>query len=180
MQFNLGILRIAASFCKCFPASDGFLMSAAFALPDIQRSSPITVTGNCPVLNVLQPVAKTALADGLRNPVDGIIIADQILLDRCLADIPALSCVINQRGITSPAMRIFMLEFRCVKQLALRIQILDNLRICLFNKDSCIRSLFGKFTLAIDKLYKWEVIISANLGIVLTKCRCDMNDTGTV
>ena len=50
-------------------ASDGVLV-AALALPDIQRSTPVTVTADAPVLNVLQPVAETAFTDALRNPVD--------------------------------------------------------------------------------------------------------------
>ena len=49
------------------------------ALPDIQRSSPVTVTADTPVLNILKPVTETAFSDALRNPVDGIVVADQIL-----------------------------------------------------------------------------------------------------
>ena len=48
----------------------------AFTLPDIQWSSPVTVTADTPVLNVFQPVTKTAFADGFRNPVDGVVVAD--------------------------------------------------------------------------------------------------------
>ena len=60
-------------------ASHGFHMSA-LTLPDVQWCSPVTVSGNTPVLNVLKPVTETSLTDALRNPVDSIIVTDQIIL----------------------------------------------------------------------------------------------------
>ena len=56
------------------------LMAAALALPDIKRRTPVSVSGNAPVLDILQPVAEAALSDGLRHPVYSIVIADQIIL----------------------------------------------------------------------------------------------------
>ena len=52
---------------------------SAFAFPYIQRGSPVAVTADTPVLYILQPVTKTALADALRDPVDGVVVADQVL-----------------------------------------------------------------------------------------------------
>ncbi len=53
---------------------------SALTLPDIERGSPVTVSGNAPVLNILQPVPEASLADAIRNPVDGIVVADQVIL----------------------------------------------------------------------------------------------------
>ena len=50
-QFFCGC--ISGTLCQFFPASDTFLVSTAFTLPDIERSSPITVTGDRPILNIL-------------------------------------------------------------------------------------------------------------------------------
>ena len=50
---------------------------SAFTLPDVQWSSPVTVTADTPVLNVFKPVAETSFTDALRDPVDCIVISDQ-------------------------------------------------------------------------------------------------------
>ena len=66
--------RIAGELIKFLPGTDGLLMAAARALPNIERRAPVTVSGNSPVLNILQPVAETPLPDGRRNPVDSLIV----------------------------------------------------------------------------------------------------------
>ena len=53
---------------------------SAFTLPDVQWCSPVTVSGNTPVLHILQPVAETTFTDAFRDPVDGIVVADQVIL----------------------------------------------------------------------------------------------------
>ena len=62
--------------------------ASTLTLPDIQWSSPVTVTADSPVLNVLDPVAETSFTDALRNPVDRIIICDQVITDCCHLDEP--------------------------------------------------------------------------------------------
>lgn len=79
VKFYLCRLWITSLFCQFGTASDTLPVSAR-ALPDIKWGTPVTVTGNCPVLNVLQPVSETAGTDRFRNPVDRIIISDQIIL----------------------------------------------------------------------------------------------------
>ena len=63
-------------------------MAAVITLPDIKRCSPVSVTGDTPVLNVLKPVAKSSLTDLLRNPVDLFIVADKVILNLCNLDEP--------------------------------------------------------------------------------------------
>ena len=179
VEFYLGILRIAAALCELCSASDALQMSA-FTLPDVERSSPITVTGDSPVLDILEPVTKTSLTDGFRNPVNGIVVADEVISYRGLTDVPGLACVVDERRVTSPAVRILMLELRSCKQLALCIQVFQNNRIGILYKHSCICSLFGHLTLAVYKLYKRKVVFASNLRVVFTECRCDVYDTGTV
>ena len=88
------------------------MLAAALTLPDIERSSPVTVTADAPILDILQPVAETSFTDALRNPVDCIIIADQILLHRRHLDEPGFSGIIDQRSVAPPAMGIAMLKHR--------------------------------------------------------------------
>ena len=75
-------------------ASYGFHMSA-LTLPDIQWCSPVTVSGNTPVLNVLKPVTETSLTDALRNPVDRVVVADQVILDCGHLDEPGFTCIVD-------------------------------------------------------------------------------------
>ena len=119
--YSLGCF-ISAHLEEFLTASDGVHMSA-FTFPDVQRSSPVTVTGNTPVLYVLQPVTETSFSDTFRNPVDGVVVADQIIFDCCHLDEPGFTGIVDQRSITSPTVWIFMLKFRSIKQQASCIQI---------------------------------------------------------
>ena len=115
---------VAAQLIELFAASDGMLMAAALALPHIQRSSPVAVAADAPVLDILQPVAEAALADALRDPVDGVVIADEVLLHRRHLDEPGFPGVIDERGVAAPAERVVMLKLRRGEQLSFLIQIL--------------------------------------------------------
>ena len=170
---------ITAHLKQFLTASDRMHMSA-FTLPDVQWCSPITVSGNTPVLNVFQPVAETSLTDALRNPVDSIVVTDQIILNCCHLDEPGLTCIVDQWCIASPAVRIIMLEFRSIKEFALFIQILKYKRISFLNKNAGIWSFCCHITFAVYKLYKRKVIVASYTAVVFTECRCDMNDTGTI
>ena len=179
VQLHLCRLRIAAALRQLCPAADTFLTSA-LAFPYRKRSPPVTIAGNSPILDIFQPVPETSLSDRLRNPVNGIVVADQILLDRRHLDKPGLSRIVNERRIAAPAMRIVMLKFRRVKQLSLRIEIPDDLRVCLLYKQSGVGSLLRHFALSVHKLDKRKIVVSSDPCIVLTKGRRDMHDTGTV
>ncbi len=99
-------------------------MAAAFAFPHIQRCAPVTVPADTPVLDIFQPVSETALADALRDPVDRMVVADQVLFHRCHLDEPGFSRVVDQRRAASPAVGITVLEFGRIEQQFSRIQIL--------------------------------------------------------
>ena len=124
---------------------------------------------------------KRPLPIALRNPVNGIVVADQVILYCCHLDEPGLSCIVDQRCITSPAVWIA------------HAQTSEHRTEALFRPDPLIPSGSAFFTnipangvsavrspFAIYKLYKWKVIFTSYIGIVFTKCRSDMNDTGTI
>ena len=115
VQLNCQGTLFSRKFLQFLSAANRKLMSAVITFPDIKRSSPITVTGNPPILYILKPVPKSAFSDCFRNPVDLFIIIDQILFYRRHFDEPGRTCIIDQRRSTSPAVRIIMLEFRCCK-----------------------------------------------------------------
>ena len=114
MKFYFGIIWITASLREFCAASDTLLMTT-LTLPYRKWCSPVTVTGNTPVLDILKPVTKTSFSDGLRNPVYGVIVADQVIFDCSHLDEPGFSCVVDERCVTSPAVRIFMLELRSIE-----------------------------------------------------------------
>ena len=101
---------VGAHFLKLFPAADAVHM-AALTLPYGKRSSPVTVSGDAPVLDILQPVAEPAFSDGFRDPVDHVVIADQILLHGGHLDEPGFTGIVDQRSIAAPAMGIAVLKY---------------------------------------------------------------------
>ena len=80
MKFYLCILRISASLCKFCTASDALLMST-FTLPYRKWCSPVTVTGDTPVLDILKPVTETSFSDRIRDPVYSIVAVSYTHLD---------------------------------------------------------------------------------------------------
>ena len=119
---------------------------AAFTLPYRKRSSPVTVSGKSPVLNVFQPVAEASFSDALRNPVDGVVVADQILFYCSHADEPGLTCVVDQRSIASPAVWVAVLKQRRIKQKILVLECLQNGHICFLTESACPRSFLCHLT----------------------------------
>ena len=115
------LLIVGAHILKLLPASDAVTLSA-LALPYGKRGSPVTVSGEGPVLYVLQPIAETALADAFRDPVDGVVVADQIVPDVRHLDEPGLSGVVDQGRAAAPAMGIAVLELRRVEKLSSLVQ----------------------------------------------------------
>ena len=101
---------VGAHFLKLFPAADAVHMTA-LTLPYGKWSSPVTVSGDAPVLDILQPVAKPAFSDGFWDPVDHVVIADQILLHGGHLDKPGFTGIVDQRSIAAPAMGIAVLEY---------------------------------------------------------------------
>ena len=179
---QLHILRflISGKLIKFFPGTDRLLVSAARALPDIERRAPVTVSGNAPVLNILQPVSKPPLPDGRRNPVYGPIVFYKVIPHRRHLNKPGLSCIIDQRRITAPAERIIMFKFRRGEKLSFLLQIYQNILVRILDKLSGIGRFPCHKPLAVHKLYKGQFIFTPHICIVLTKCRRNMHNTGTV
>ncbi len=73
-----------------------------------------------------------------------------------------------------------MLEFRRVKQQSLLLQVLQNHRVRLFHENASVGGLLCHLALSVDKLYKRQLILSADIGIILTKRRGNVYDASTV
>ena len=152
----------------------------AFALPNIERRTPVTVTADAPVLNVFKPVAETSLTDALGNPIDCIVVSYKIVLNRRHLDKPGLSCIVDERSIAAPAERVVVLELRRTEEESSLLKILKNRNIRILDKETCKRSFLCHITLAVNELNKRKIIVSADSRVVLTECRSNVNDTCTV
>ena len=73
-----------------------------------------------------------------------------------------------------------MLKFRCGKQQAPLLQILEDHGVRLLYEYAFPTGISGHVALFVHQLHEGQIIFPAHLGIVLTKGGGDMNDTGTV
>ena len=86
VKFDI-IRAVVRHFFQLFDASDRMLVSA-LTFPDIQWSSPVTDTADTPLLNNLNPDAETSLTDTFRDPVDCVVVSDQVIFYFCHLDEP--------------------------------------------------------------------------------------------
>ena len=95
--------------------TDADLLLPILRAPNRQRSAPVTRTGQIPVVQVLQPFAKTPRSGRFGLPIDGVIQANHLLSRLRRTDKPRVKRVVNNRRIGSPAMRIrvnVLLDFK--------------------------------------------------------------------
>ena len=156
------------------------MAAAALALPYNERSTPVTVARDAPVLNVFQPVAETSLTDILRVPVYRRVVRYQPVLDGGHLNEPAVAGVVYQRRLAAPAVGVLMLELGCGEKLAFAVKVFEHLGVCLLHEESRVGGLSGHIACAVNELNEGQVILSADVRVVLTECGSDMNDTGTV
>ena len=177
---KLNILRtVIGHGLQLFNASDGMLMTT-LTLPDVQRSSPVTVTADAPVLHIFQPVTETAFSDALGDPVYGVVVADEVVFHSRHFDEPGLTRIVNQRSIASPAMRVAVFKLRSGKEKASLVQVFQDHGICFLTENACPGSFRSHLTLGVYQLQERKVISSADFGVILTEGRSDMNNTGTI
>ena len=190
VQFDI-VRAVRGHFLQFLLGSDRMLLAAVIADPYRKRCSPVTVAGERPVLNILQPVAETSLTDALRDPVDLLVVRDKVILDGCHADEPGLARIVNERCSASPAVRIIMLELRSCSEKPALLKILEDLGVCahraffhfLLGRLAAVageRRIRCHSALLIDEFEERKVIVASDPGVILTECRSDMNDAGTV
>ena len=96
-----------------------------------------------------------------------LLLQDHIVLHCSHLDEPGLSRIVDERGITSPAVRILMLKLRRVEKLApCASRSFSTPPGLLFHENAGIRRLLGQFTLSVYKLHERQVIFSADIRIV--------------
>ena len=73
-----------------------------------------------------------------------------------------------------------MLKLRRGEQFSLPVQVADDIRVRVLDKFSGVRSLLGHISPPVHKLHQGQAVLPSHIGIVLTKGRGDVHDTGTV
>ena len=154
--------------------------ASAGAFPDVERGAPVAVAGNRPVLHVLEPVAEAALADGFGDPVDGVVVLNEVVADGGHLDIPRFAGVVDQRRVAAPAVRVIVLELRGVEELSFVPEVFEDDGIGLLHEDPGVGRLGGHVAGAVDELYEREVIAASDAGVVFTERGRDVDDARAV
>ena len=178
MQLDI-IRAVVRHGLEFLDGADRMLM-AALALPHRQRRAPVAVTGDPPVLQMFEPVTETALAYGLWNPVDCVIIRNEFLFDIRHLDEPGLACIVDQRRIAAPAMRVAVLELRCPEQFARFLEIIKDQRVSILDEYASPVCIFRQLAFRIDILDERHVILAADPVIVFAESRSSMDNTSTI
>ena len=164
---------------QLFAAADDVDMTA-FAGPDRQRRTPVTLAGQTPVDDVLQEVAHAAFLDVVRHPVDGAVVAHQLVVHGGHLDEPALAGVIDQRRIAAPAERIIVLKLRRLDQQAALPEVGQHELVRILDEHARPLGLLGQAALRIDQLHERQVVFAAHARVVLAERRGDVDDAGAV
>ena len=102
--------------------------------PDWQRRTPVALAANGPVDVVRQPVTEASITDMLRDPVNLLIVGNEITLKGGGADIPGALRVEEQRCATAPAEGVVVLHPPTLEQKTTLLQMAGDLGIGQFEK----------------------------------------------
>ena len=97
--------------------------------PERQRRPPVPVARNGPVDVVRQPLSESTSTDFGGMPVDTCVADEHRVLELSGAYEPGGAGVIEERRLTTPAMRIGVLELSRLPEHAATFQLLENYRI---------------------------------------------------
>ncbi len=151
------------------------------ASPDRQRRAPIALARQRPVDVVLQPVAVTAVLDGLRMPRGRLVLGEQLLLDRGRPDVPRRLGVVEQRGVASPAVRVAVLVVELAEQQAPLGQVLQQDLVGRLEELPAHQGdLRFERAVRTDGVHHRQAVGAAGEHVVLTESGRLMDQTGAV
>ncbi len=154
---------------------------AALAAPDRDRGAPVTVSGDRPVLDVRDPVAKALFADEVRMPFDGVVVGNELILELGHLDVPTGLRIVDERCAAAPAVRIVMCDLLAGEQLVLRGQRLDDLDVkTVFHDEAAVPGCPDELALLVNRVDDRQAVLLAAVIVVFTECRSGMDDAGTI
>ena len=177
---ELNILRaVGRHLLKLGDAADGMPV-AALALPDVKRRAPVAVAAHRPVLDVFQPIAKAALANAFRQPVDRVVVGDQLVLHLGHLNVPALPGVVDKRGVAAPAEGVAVLELGGAEQQAPALQIHQNLLVRVLAEEAGPLGFGGHLALLVHQLHQRQAVFPPHLGVILAKGRGNVHNARAI
>ena len=153
---------------------------AALALPDVERSSPVAVTADAPILDVLYPVAEASLAYALGNPVDGIVVSHKVVSDRGHLNEPRIPCVVDEGRVAAPAVGVAVLKHGGGEEKSALVEVNEHVSVRVLAELARPRGALIHAAGGVDELNERKIVVLADVCVVLTECRRDMDDTGAV
>ena len=122
--------------------------------------------------------------DESRHPSSGFVQLDETILDVSHLDEPAVKSTVDERGLTTPAEGIAMLDCAVSEQASLVLEILDDGLVSVLDVDTLVGIDDGQeLSILVDGNwgFSWLDYASSNARgvIVFTKARCAMDDTST-
>ena len=180
VKFDIFCDILLCFFRQFSSASDAFQVTA-FAAPDRDRSTPVSVSGDRPVVDVFQPVSESLFTDEIREPVYAVVIGNQFVFQLGHFNVPAWFRVVDQRCTASPAVRVVMFHLFLGVDLVFCSQPLDDLYVqAVFHNESALPRSLGVFTLFIYRVHDRQIVASSCLVVVFTECRSRVYDTSTI
>mmetsp|Transcript_7278 Transcript_7278/g.10729 ORF Transcript_7278/g.10729 Transcript_7278/m.10729 type:complete len:354 (+) Transcript_7278:1966-3027(+) len=171
--------------CQLLTARNTNVLIRFFVVPDRNRRTPESVTTDCPIPCILQPPAHTSSLDGIRHPTCRLIIFQNPITNGLHIDEPTGNGPINQRSITSPTVRVGVNDGRFLHQAATALKRSNELWVGFLHMHAFTDGhFFRKQTTGIHGARNVHILVNnavahTNAVIILTKCRCLVNDTGT-
>ena len=108
-----GLVYLGEQLCD---RTDTDLLGAIFGAPDRQRRSPITRTGEVPVIEVIQPLTETSCSGRFGLPVDSLVEGDHLIACLGRLDKPTVERIIDDGFVGTPAMGVRVNVFLCTEE----------------------------------------------------------------
>ena len=171
----------AGKLLQLGPASHTVGLAALVALPDWNRVTPVSVSGDSPVPCALKPLSEAAFLEVGRNPVDLAVCLEHLVLDLLNIHEPRGNSSIDKRRMASPAVRIVMHVVLAENQLALSLEPCDDVLVTvLYESSLVIRYISCELALCVNRTDNRNAGSLKGVVIVLTEAAGCMYDTSTI
>ena len=148
--------------------------------PDGQRRAPVALAGQAPVHDVFKEVAHAAFLDVVGHPVDGAVVAHQLVAHGGHADEPRGAGVIEQRRVAAPAEGVVVRKGQGGQQKAAGLEVLDHLFVDLLGALARPGRALHELALRVHQLHEGKLVVAAHARVVLAERGGDVHDTGAV
>ena len=108
--------------------------------PERQRRAPVAFAADAPIDVVLEPLAKASLFDVVGNPVDFLVLRDQIGAIVARADEPRFASEVEDRVARAVVERVRVVIRRAVVQQAALAQFSSQLLVGIFEEFAFLRA----------------------------------------